>query len=806
MLHSSLVVTRRGLRHVFLHPVIGKDAVAEVVAQLSQKSSLGIKAAVLLGIVAGVCSRLPDRKPLLETKKDDFLSFWIREVINSRTLIPKHISTSFIDFFTAFVDKRDLQVSLVPALEKALLRAPEVVLDGVLCQTLLSLPESIDLTSILASHLLKPLLSNVKSSNDNIKKGVVDTFSRLMGRCKNEAELKKVAQDLLAPLVSIKATPADQRALLSHMIVSLPSLASYSSGLVDSLAEIVGREPNEAALATEVPALANHAYFEVDGIYGVRSEKTINAFTKGLSDRKPSVQKIWALSAGNLFWQMGQKSPRDSSITKFVEALITPFLHMYKDVIANPLPSAQSGLIVAAHVTISQLDFFEASIKDTEIKNALRKAKVFETAVLGVSNKPSILLNYKVYSKIADSESLAWMIRALRSCSKVFQAGNSLTDAQKPWAEAFIYLVSTSSIPTTIRTKAVESLTEAYLESPRAVSAAVINCVWDLIYKIYQQDRALNEALLIRDVIYAITPTGMFTARTKETERRDLDQQLIEMLVLCRPELLPSTRWIDLCIRTGRDPGTLVRTHCSKCLTHIHGVLRERRLWSIGKPFEMAISAAYAELAFVAPDVATSQLVLDIYGLDLVDIQQFSPTDFAIARAPEGIAFVDVLSSKKNQDMILDKNSKDYNTLKWEEEVRKQINEKKGQQQVKLSTDDQAKVQAQIELEVIIRERVLHIEERARRSISIVLGLANGPPTTDVETWLNPCVKTLLGVISCGVGLLVGNSANKAYLACAQWVSPRLGVLRHFIGVATLRALGASELPRNLVEEPLGGQ
>ena len=799
-------MTRRALRHVFRNPEIGKDAVSDVIAQLSQKGSSSIKDAVLLGVVAGVCSRLPDRKQLLEAKKEDYLSFWVREVINSRNLVPKHISASFVDFFTTFVNEKDLQASLVPALEKALLRAPEVVLNDVLCQMLLPLPSSIDLTGVLAHHLLKPMLSNLKSSNENIRKGVVESFSQLANRCSDEAGLKKIVQDVLAPLASIKATPADQRALLSRLLMSLPSSVSYSGGLSDSLAELAGREPNEAALAVEVPALAHHAYFEVDAIHTVRSEKVINAFAKGLSDKKPTVQKIWALSAGNLFWQMSQKAPYDAFITKFVEALLPLLLNIYKEAVANPLPSAQSGLVVAAHVTISQLEFFEASIKDRAMKDALRKAKVFDSALLGVSSKASILLNNKVYTKITDPEDLTWTVRALKSCSKWLQTENGSTDVQKAWALAFIHLVSNPSVPVAIRKKAAESLTEAYLEYPRAVSAAVIDGVWSWACDTYQQGKDSVDISFVYSVIYAISPVRAATANTKGVEGEDLDKQLIEMLVLCRPELLPSTRWIDLCIRTGQDPGTLVRTNCSECLAHVNRIHAEKGLRIIGQPLEKAISTAFAELAFVAPETATSQLANQIIDdLSTSDLQQFSTTDFAIARTSEGVAFVDVLSSKKNHDVLLDKNSKDYNTLKWEEEVRKQLAQKKGQQQVKLSPDDQAKVKAQISKEEAIREKVLKVEERICRGIAIVLGLANGPPTTDVEAWLSPCVKSLLEVINCGVGLLVGNSANEAYLACAQWVSPRLGLLRHFIGVVTLRALGASELPKNLEEEPLGG-
>ena len=800
------MVTRRAFRRVSRSPEIGKVAVEETITQLTQKGATNIKAAVLLGILAGVTSRLPERKSLLEAKKEEYLSFWVREVVNSRSLVPEHISASFADFFSSFVSKQDVQSSLVPALEKALLRAPEVVLNDVLCQTLLSLPETIDFTGILANHLLKPMLSNLKSSNESIRNGVVDSFIRIVGRCSDESGLKKISQDLLAPLASIKVTPADQRALLARLIASLPISSSSPNALSDSLSEIASRELNETALAAEVLALARHAYVESDSAYAIQSEKVISAFIKGLSDKKPSVQKIWALSAGNLLLRMGQNASASPSNAKFIDALLAPFLNLFKEVAANPLPTAQSGLVVAAYVLISQHELFEALIVDTAKEN-LRKINVLNSAVNGVSSKPSILLSYKVYSRLTDSEDLSWFIRALRSCSTMMHNEQRTIDFQKGWAQAFIYLITTSSIPVTVRRQAARSLTEAYLDNPRAVSAIIINGVWDWVCDTAMHKLDSNDAPLVHQVINAISPPAGLSSHLQGVRVDDLDKQLIEMLVLCRAELLPSTRWIDLCIRTGQDPGTLVRTHCSECLAHVNQVHADKKLRKIGQPLDEAVSAAFAELAFVAPESVTNQLVQQaVNDLSTKDLQQFSSTDFAIARTPEGVAFVDVLSSKKNQDALPDKNSKDYNTLKWEDDVRKQLAQKKGQQQAKLSADDQAKVKAQLSKEAIIREKVLKLEENIHRGIVLILGLANSPPTTKVEIWLGPCIKSLLEIINCQVGLLVGSLANETYLACAQWVSSRLGLLRQSIGVVTLRAIGASELPKNLEEEPLGGQ
>lgn len=99
--------------------------------------------------------------------------------------------------------------------------------------------------------------------------------------------------------------------------------------------------------------------------------------------------------------------------------------------------------------------------------------------------------------------------------------------------------------------------------------------------------------------------------------------------------------------------------------------------------------------------------------LDVKRISKFTPTDAAIARTPEGTTFIDVLSTKTKQP--LSEKVKDYDTLKWEEELRAQLAEKKGQKQRKLTPDEQAKVNAQLAKEAKIREEVQSEVKRIKR-------------------------------------------------------------------------------------------
>jgi hypothetical protein len=187
--------------------------------------------------------------------------------------------------------------------------------------------------------------------------------------------------------------------------------------------------------------------------------------------------------------------------------------------------------------------------------------------------------------------------------------------------------------------------------------------------------------------------------------------------------------------------------------------------------------------------------------LDTKQLENVGETEAAIFRTSEGTLYIDVLSDKRNQTPAIDKKVKDYDTLKWEEELRSQL-AKKSKQTKKLTADEQAKVNAQLAKESAIREDVRTIQIKLQRGVGIIQALATGPPT-QTELWIVRAVDMLQEVIEAGAGLIVGDAATLTYLDCARSVANRLGSLRPFIGVATLRAMGVTQLPSELVTESL---
>lgn len=831
---STLVIARRAVRQI-----CGDTAVATLASQLSAKDQpLGYHTSVLLGIIAGVCAR--KNKPALKAVKQHYYAFYVREILGSRQPVPKHIATAFDDFFSNFATAADLGKEIVPALEKALLRAPEVVLD-LLPHLVQSWPQDIDTTEVLAKILLKPLLSNVKSQNLVIRNGTLSGFAALAERARDEQCVDRIAEEVSGSLS--KAASADQRSIYAQMLGQLSRFTSKPGSMSFALTQIVSKEPNQAALDAEVAALTVQLSSVLLGYPPdpKMTETLIEAYTRGMGDKKPNVRKTWAVGLGEFLLKVrneerldtkdcghrtgetrqsldkqpngilqnnGKRSPSTSkvshegsfcpeskvAISQFMESTAPKLLETFDEVLQNPLIAGQ--LAAAAFVATATLSKMPESLLPEAIKTKIRKTRVNERAL-------STLFNHRVYTKISP-EDFKWVVRALATCtSEIWKTkASDPSNTRDAWAQTFIYLIAAAGVPIAVRNEAMSVLSVIYLEKQAITSEIIIEAMWSWHRRleVMEKDTAALAAKTGTSNLFLVV-RSIFPLM-QNSDDAIMQTQLINILVLCRPEILPKVHWIDTCLRVGQDPGMIVQANAERCLEKIDNCLSSDSVQASSATVNIAAYNTAAELAFVAPDAIIPLLVERIkVNLPAEKLALYGPTEIAITRTPEGTAFVDVLSTK-GQAYTIDKNSRDYDTMKWEAEIRSQIAQKKGQEK-KLTADERAKVNAQLAKEAIIRREVHQLEKTLGNGVGFVHALAVGPPT-DAGLWLGPSLKALTAAIVTGAGRLVGNAADKAFLACSKFVSSRLGYFREFIGIATLRALGSSTLPAELLEEPLG--
>lgn len=821
MASAALMLARRGFRKLVSLPDSREKSIAGAVQVLSAKGPQPVaKNAIMLGVVAGVCSRQADSKPILTKHKTEYFTFYTREIIGSKTPVPKHLAAGLGDFFSAFVTLEELGKELIAPLEKGLLRAPEIVLNDLVTPLVEALPEDWDLSKILSGRLLKPLLSNVKSSNPTIRSGAVSAFRVIADQCRDFSVMEQVADEIIAPLKTGKLVSADHRVIHSEMLSSLPETGGVAAKIAAGLPTPIGKEGNEAALAAETLALTK-------AVKTLLSENTevpkpvTDVYAKGLAEKKLPFRRIWTLMAGDVLELFKCDSSPSPNVTRFSEAVLPPLLDTYNDIVTNPIKASQDGTIIAAFVVCSVAPSLLKDSSNAKL-GALSKKFSVPKQCLVLEPKPSFLLNARVYTKISIDDDARWLYRALSAVLPSLP-GDDESTISSAWAQAFLYLICSTAVSPKLRKESADALSELYISSPGKVAGVITNSIWDWIEGVETGDKESAPVLAKADnsnlhsAVRAICLTpAEFAKGDKDPDKAQLETQMCSLLVLARPRLIPRAAWIELCLRVELDPGELARKHEKLLLQELVErtefkqpvssnnlgpcTIAESRTDTPQQAVKEAAYGAAAELAFVAPESMTPRIIQLIQrDLDASKLQNIGPVEAGIFRTPEGTPFVDVLA--KNSNVVPNKNDRDYDTMKWEEEIRVQLAQKKGQQK-KLTAEESAMVKAQLKKESEIRLNVREVAAQLLRGIGIIQSLASGPPT-EASLWMNTAVQSLLEVLDAGASLITGDAAALAYLALADRISDRLGSMRTFVGVATLRAHDVAALPENLKEEPV---
>lgn len=799
---SALRITRRALRAVFTSQSVGQEAIRESVSKLTTGTAAQ-RNAPFIGVISGVCARLVARKEVLAGLKKPILVYYTKEILGSRSQVPPHIANGLSDFFASFVAYDDVVADIVPTLEKSILRSPEIILSGIIPPLCSSLPAEIDLSEPVNTRLSKPLLSSLKSTNVIIRQGATQSFQALISKCNTEDPLLKVANEILGPLKSGKISNADQRASHADVLSAIPCYKTLSLEVVTNLVTVGAKESSEITLVSEVKAICKHLAYLIDSEVSVKDE-TITAIAKASADKRVPFRRLWQLHIADLFWNADLGKLTSSSSQKLIDSVLAKVKDSFTESVANPIPSAQSGLVSAAYGYIALCGL----LKDSQTTAKSEWKTIIQQSV-SLIPKPSFLLNPKVYSKLATEEDFRWKVRALATVANGSTLRTYDAAIKGAWGQALIFTIASPNIPRKIRDEACQALTKVYLNDAMTVGNVIVNALWSWVLALSVVDKESGAVAagqgsqdLLHFVVKAICPSASSSEPFLDDVQTALKDQMIKLLVLCRQELIPRVSWIDLCLKTGLDPGKLVTDHSEDSIQQLVQVSEDPVQSKILQASD-AVGGAAADLAFVAPDAMIPRIV-KIISEDLASdrISGFTPTDAAITRTPEGTTFVDVLNTKAAQPLS-NKNIKDYDTLKWEEELRAQIAQKTGQTKKKLTAEEQQKVKAQLEKEARIRETVLSEIKRIERGCVIVRGLATGPPT-DTDGWINTAITNLLSLAHLNAGLFVGDAVSRAYIACAEKLSSRLGLLRPFVGVATLRAIGNTNLSPDLEAEPLG--
>jgi hypothetical protein len=517
----------------------------------------------------------------------------VREIVGSRSQLPDHVSNALFDFFTSFPTLEELRKEVIPPLEKALLRAPEVVLNDIVSPMVLALPKSMDLSEVLLGNMMKPLLSNVKSSNPTIRAGALRTFTALASRSQSDDIIAKVTDEILNPLKQGKVSGADQKVLHAQMLSALPLSVSLSQKIPTNIAAVALKEPSEPAVVAEVSTMTEHLTYGLAN--GVALDKAVSdAFIKGMADKRVPVRRLWAIRAADIWWNLTDAQQAQPDILAFCQATLPKLVEMWQEVIANPIPATQTGLVTVGHYVTALLLDKAQHMKDEKIVTIYKKSDVLSQS-LAIQPKPSFLLNSKVYSKLSSEDDVVIAVRALTAVAPFLVQEASSEEAQTSWAHAFIFLIVAQGVSSRAKSAAKQALTQTYLRVSSAdITRIIVQGIWSWYRSSEQEDKdsaavasktGSNELGAVINCL--CLPPDTVQKQGAVIDLTSLRAQALSLIVLARSEMIPRISWIELCLRMGVDPGDLVRACLKECVNTINEVTEVCSPYPMLDPYQL---------------------------------------------------------------------------------------------------------------------------------------------------------------------------------------------------------------------------
>lgn len=233
--------------------------------------------------------------------------------------------------------------------------------------------------------------------------------------------------------------------------------------------------------------------------------------------------------------------------------------------------------------------------------------------------------------------------------------------------------------------------------------------------------------------------------------------------------------WIDAVLGASRDPRKLLLDNQDFVIGILNSAASENLFKTI------------STVCFIAPDIFTPELIKQFSVSNLSDVTTDAVTIF---NTPSDQLAFDI----KRTQHVAHKNSKEYQDKLWEENLKKELQKKKGVvEKPKYTKEEQIKADEQMAKEKVIREDVTKVHTHVTRLMGIISALSREARTVDngVNTWFGPAMSVMLEIISQpNVDVLVDGQVTKTLTDMSLNTVAKLGSIRPFLAVCLLRMHG----------------
>ncbi|AMD19874.1 HCL277Wp [Eremothecium sinecaudum] len=359
---------------------------------------------------------------------------------------------------------------------------------------------------------------------------------------------------------------------------------------------------------------------------------------------------------------------------------------------------------------------------------------------------------------------------------------------------AWLQVTLSTQLPAVDRLRGVEILSDLFKSYPALIGNSIAGAIQHLCIAPTEKSGEMAMRYII----------PVFTLVSQEIDDKNtLRDILVKLLIPSQyNEFHVKNGWASLVIKSKEDPSELVAAYSRQIVENSSQILLNKNLLDTDVAEAAAKAISYA--CFINPQ-AMSKKVIEVLKADLrtQPLASFTQQDLEIWRGEDGTLVVDVLELQ-NSKKLLDKNSKDYETLSWEQSIRqKQQLQRKNVK--KLTKEEQALVNEQLEKEKAVRDQVFACKMSLHRAIQIISKLTQDAIQVDngCSEWYSVAVTRLLQVLQQKNSIeLMGSAILQTFFDLSNLVSANLGTTRSILGVTILRCYGV-ELPSNLTEHPL---
>ncbi|KAJ3405592.1 translational activator of GCN4, partial [Chytridiales sp. JEL 0842] len=663
------------------------------------------------------------------------------------------------------------------------------------------------------------------------------------------------------------------------------------------------KETSEPALLAGFSAFSKHlnAFLASPSPDSSTLTSALTFLTSGVSDSKATLRRAHFMCLQTGLVGDSLKSLSEKQLAPLVDAAVKIVDKIQAAGVALLDPKKETPFLAEGYLAVRWLLCvieWESKSGKNVTAGTLEKKKFFPT-LLSTPAAKSWFLNEKYYAKLLTSaeEQLPFLdslITVLKDINLYNLVGSSDSVQEKmPLASSLSFFMVLSTFPTVRRHAA--ACVKSLIESNDEVLARVCRMGRLGLGAILQDPTkfvappSINPSMVIVSASDSTTESTTAWADDKTRASKEfssrlftglhsliplmepsdappsrplLESALMDLVILTTHPMVSSTVgsdvWIRLCLRADVDPTNLVERFGPQVVTlwmdsvsaSAAKPVEDATLGGLGKgvpeSFRRATLSALTLFTSVAPEAVMACLLPKVFdALDDKLVEGISAQDVEIWKGEEGVLVIDPLNRKKNND---DDDRPRTAEEKWERELRKEIQAKKGASAIqpkpaaskpagkpanaKAAAQAKAEKEAervQLEKESEIRKHVSEIQAKVLAGLealeSVISGVVNSldDEAKEVfELWSNKVVRAVLRVVSreltvCRKGkevpkgaVLVGRKVIDVFRSVAKTTDYRTQmIISSGWDVATLRLMGIEEggegIPEELCKKTLSG-